>query len=147
MDSKFNLLRIHNSLFARQFSSLDKLYCEFHIQTALKRPSSSNTLKRVFSIMHLIDCTKSKYSINPVIMISIILMLLSDTDARVRSSAMRLAQTVAQQDSKAILDVFADTTKPQSAKKAATRPDYSPMKPKKAQLFLEELLRYQSEIC
>ena len=97
--------------------------------------------------MHLIDCTKSKYSINPVIMISIILMLLSDTDARVRSSAMRLAQTVAQQDSKAILDVFADTTKPQSAKKAATRPDYSPMKPKKAQLFLEELLRYQSEIC
>ena len=60
---------------------------------------------------------------------------------------MKLAQTVVEQrDEKAILDVFADTKKPSSTKKSSTKAGHSPMKPKKAQLFLEELLQHQSEI-
>ena len=56
---------------------------------------------------------------------------------------MKLAQAVMQQsDDKPPLDVFSETKKPVSAKKASTKPGLTPMKPKKAQLFLEELLRY-----
>ena len=55
MNPQFNLLQIHNELFKTQFNSCSKSYAEFHILTALKVSTANNSLKRVFSIMHLTD--------------------------------------------------------------------------------------------
>jgi hypothetical protein len=73
----FNLARIHNSILQDQFGSSDQKYCEFHIQTALE---SKNTLKRVFSIMHL-----SNHMVDPAYAIPTVLMLMRDQDKVIRA--------------------------------------------------------------
>lgn len=143
MNAQFNLLKIHNQIQQRQFRNSDRLYCEFHIQTALSE--SKNSLKRVFSIMYLIDSTKTKYCIERGMAITVLLMLLSDQDGKVRSYAIQLAEALAESE-RDVLEVFNKTEKPRSTKKTMGKPDPVSLKVKKANMFLTELINQKQEI-
>ena len=148
MDTKFNLVSIHNQLFKKQFNSSERHLTEFHIITALKDSSKTNTLKRVFSILYLIDKAEGKYTFEPTTIISIVLMLVHDSDAQVRAAALKLADVISQQSagSKEVLDVFIRTEKPKSTKKNMDKKAHTPMKAQSANSFLEELMRHKAEI-
>jgi len=62
MDPAFNLFKIHNMLVKKLFRS-DEAYTEFHIEICMKDATSKNTLKRVFSIMHLSECLEKKFTL------------------------------------------------------------------------------------
>ena len=139
LNGKFNLFRLHNAIIKEQFKDSNRLYCEFHVQIALEE--SKNSLKRVFSVMYLIDCTKTKFVIEHSVALSVVLMLLSDTDEKVRTYALVLAEAITQQPpEKEVLQIFRETAKPRSTKKAQSKEGHAPLKAKKAIEYLEELL-------
>lgn len=145
MNGKFNLFRLHNAIIKEQFKDSNRLYCEFHVQIALEE--SKNSLKRVFSVMYLIDCTKTKFVIEHSVALSVVLMLLSDTDEKVRTYALVLAEAITQQPpEKEILKIFQETAKPRSTRKAQSKEGHAPLKAKKAIEYLEELLQFRQEI-
>ena len=96
--------------------------------------------------MHLIDCTRSRFIIEPIMALSVLLMLLSDADSKVRSYAFSLAEAIVEQpEDKEVLEIFSDTEKPRSAKKT-TKTGPTPLNAQQANQFLEELIGQKHEI-
>lgn len=84
-------------------------------------------------------------------MIGVVLMLLNDSQKVIREFATRLADVMLEtqkQASKdttlALIEVFGDTDKPQSASKRQER--LTPMKSKTVTTLLEDLIEYRADL-
>ncbi len=84
-------------------------------------------------------------------MVGVVLMLLNDQDRQIRESGLLLADSVVQMQNKAtketgieVIEVFADTEKPQSVQKRPVK--LTPMKSKSVSSLLQDLLDAKSDI-
>ena len=84
--------------------------------------------------------------IEPGMALSVLLMLLSDKDEKVRTYALSLAEAIVQQpQDKEILEIFSNTEKPRSTRKS-NKTGPSPLSVKQANSFLRELIELSHEI-
>ena len=87
--------------------------------------------------MHITECLKTKYALEPPLLLSMILSLLLDPNQQIRIATLKLAQAIVDlNQDRELMEIFTSTLKPKSARKAHDKKPTTPLKTKKIQAFL-----------